>query len=92
MPISAGFISCSRRYDEAEAQARKTLEIDPHFLSAHYYLGEILQFKGRLTDAIAEYQKAFDLTNDPYPLAALGQARARNGQKDEARKILAPTQ
>ena len=79
---------CSRRYDEAEAQARKTLEIDPHFFLAHYYLGEILQFKGRLTDAIAEYQKAFDLTNDPYPLAALGQARARNGQKDEARKIL----
>ena len=41
-----------------------------------------------MTDAIAEYQKAFDLTNDPYPLAALGQARARHGQKDEARKIL----
>ena len=41
-----------------------------------------------MTDAIDEYQKAFDLTNDPYPLAALGQARARNGQKDEARKIL----
>jgi adenylate cyclase len=80
---------CARRYDEAEAQARKALEIDPNFFLAHYYLGEILQFKGRLTDAIAEYQKAFDLTNDPYPLAALGQARARNGQKDEARKILA---
>ena len=79
---------CSRRYDEAEAQARKTLEIDSHFFLAHYYLGEILQFKGRLTDAIAEYQKAFDLTSDPYPLAALGQARARNGQKDEARRIL----
>ena len=80
---------CARRYDEAEAQARKTMEIDPNFFLVHYYLGEILQFKGRLTDAIAEYQKAFDLTNDPYPLAALGQALARNGQKDEARKILA---
>jgi TolB-like protein/tetratricopeptide (TPR) repeat protein len=80
---------CSRRYDEAEAQARKVLEIDPRFFLAHYYLGEILQSKGRLTDAIVEYQKAFDLTNDPYPLAALGQARARNGQKDEGRKVLA---
>ena len=80
---------CSRRSDEAEAQARKVLETDPRFFLAHYYLGEILQFKGRLTDAIAEYQKACDLTdNDPYPLAALGQAHARNGQKDEARKIL----
>jgi tetratricopeptide (TPR) repeat protein len=84
------FYLCARRYDEAEAQARKALEIDPRFFLAHYYLGEILQCKGHLTDAIAEYQKAFDLTNgDPYPLAALGQARARNGQKDEARQILA---
>jgi serine/threonine-protein kinase len=80
---------CARRYDEAEAQARKVLEIDPNFFLAHYYLGEILQFKGRQVDAIAEYQKAFDLTNDPYPLAALGQIYARTGRSEDARKILA---
>jgi TolB-like protein/Tfp pilus assembly protein PilF len=80
---------CARRYDEAEAQARKVLEIDPNFFLAHYYLGEILQFKGRPIDAIAEYQKAFDLTNDPYPLAALGQIYARTGRAEDARKILA---
>jgi adenylate cyclase len=79
----------ARRFDETEAQARKTLEIDPNFFLGHYYLGEALQFKGHMKDAIAEFQKAFDLTDDPYPLAALGQAYARNGQKDEARKILA---
>jgi TolB-like protein/Tfp pilus assembly protein PilF len=78
----------ARRYNEAEAQVRKTLEIDPQFFLAHYYLGEVLQFKGRLTEAIAEFQKAFELNNDPYSLAMLGQARARNGQKDEAQKIL----
>jgi TolB-like protein/Tfp pilus assembly protein PilF len=80
---------CSRRYDEAEAQARKVLEIDPNFFLAHYYLGQVLQFTGRSSEAIAEYQKAFDLTNDPYPLAALGQIYARTGKVDEARKILA---
>src|SRR6266478_1915163 len=79
----------ARRYDEAEAQARKTLEMDSRFAVAHYYLGEVFQFKGRLNDAIAEYQKAFDLNNDPFSFAMLGQAYARQGKTDEARKVLA---
>jgi TolB-like protein/Tfp pilus assembly protein PilF len=80
---------CARRFDEAERQASKTLEIDPNFFRVHYYLGEVLQFKGRLAEAISEYQKAFDLNGDPYSLGMLGQAYARNGQKDEAQKVLA---
>jgi TolB-like protein/Flp pilus assembly protein TadD len=80
---------CARRYDQAEAQARKTLEIDPHFFLAHYYLGIALQLKGRLSEAIPEFQKSFDLNGDPYSLGILGQAYARNGQNEEARKILA---
>jgi serine/threonine-protein kinase len=79
----------ARRYDEAEAQARKTLEMDSRFYLAHKDLGEAFQFKGQLTKAIAEYQKAVELDNDPYSLAVLGQAYARNGQVDEARKLLA---
>ncbi len=80
---------CARRYNEAEAQARKTLEIDPHFFLAHYYLGIALQLKRRLSEAIPEFQKSFDLNGDPYSLAILGQAYARNGQNEEARRILA---
>jgi len=79
---------CARRFDKAERQARKTLEIDPQFFLAHYYLGEVLQFKGHLSEAIAEFQKAVDLNGDPDSLGMLGQAYARNGQKDEAQKIL----
>jgi TolB-like protein/tetratricopeptide (TPR) repeat protein len=79
----------ARRYDETEAQARKTLEMDPRFYVAHYYLGEALQFKGKLTDATAEYQKSFESNNDPFSLAMLGQASARQGKPDEARKVLA---
>jgi TolB-like protein len=78
-----------RRYDDAEAQARKTLEMDPHFYVAHYYLGEAFQFKGKLADAIAEFQKAYDLNNDPFSLAMLGQTYARQGKTDEAQKVLA---
>jgi len=79
----------ARRFDEAEAQARKTLEMDSNFYVAHYYLGEALQFKGKLTDGIAEYQKSFELNNDPFSLAMLGQAYARQGKTNEARKVLA---
>jgi len=79
----------ARRYDEAEAQARKTLEMDSRFYVAHYYLGEAFQFKGKLTDAIAEYQKSAELNHDPFSLAMLGQAYARKGQAEEARKVLA---
>jgi tetratricopeptide (TPR) repeat protein len=78
-----------RHFDEAEAQARKTLEMDPRFYVAHYYLGEAFQFKGKLADAIAEFQKAYDSNNDPFSLAMLGQAYARQGKTDEAQKVLA---
>ena len=79
----------ARRYDAAEAQARKTLEIDSRSFVAHYYLGAALQLTGRLKEAIPEFQKAVELNNDPYSIAMLAQAYARNGQTDEARKLLA---
>jgi TolB-like protein/Tfp pilus assembly protein PilF len=79
----------ARRFDEAETQARKTLEMDSRFFLAHYYLGAVLQFKGHIAQTIPEYQAAFDLNHDPYSLAMLGQAYARNGQTEEARKALA---
>jgi len=79
---------CARRFDKAERQARKTLEIDPQFFLAHFYLGQVLQFKGQLGEAIAEFQKAVDLNGDPDSLGMLGQGYARNGQKDEAQKVL----
>ena len=78
----------ARRYDEAEAQARKALEIDSRSFVAHYYLGMALQLRGRLKEAIPEFQKAVELNNDPYSIAMLAQAYARNRQKDEARKLL----
>ena len=86
--LSIGYLY-ARRYDEAEAQARKTLEIDPRSFLAHYYLGMALQLKGRLKEAIPEFQKAVELNHDPYSMSMLVQGYARNGQTDEARKLLA---
>jgi TolB-like protein/Tfp pilus assembly protein PilF len=80
--------SYTRRYGEAEAQARKALEIDSRSFLAHYYLGVALQLTGRLKEAIPEFQKAVELNHDPYSTAMLAQGYARNGQTDEARKLL----
>src|SRR5713101_2630534 len=52
------------RYDEAIAQLRKTLEIDPTFYYAHYNLGIALQLKGDTPAAIAEYTQAQQLSDD----------------------------
>src|SRR5881396_622659 len=82
----------ARRYNEAEAQARKTLEMDSRFYLAHYYLGEVLQLKGQLTEAIAEYKKAAELDDDPFVLGLLAQAYAKLGQRDEALKMLGQLQ
>jgi len=79
----------ARRYDEAEAQVRKTLEMDANFFLAHFYLGCVLKLKGRFAQAITEFQKAFDLNHDLYALAMLGQTYGRNGQREEARQVLA---
>ena len=86
--LSIGYLY-ARRYDEGEAQARKALEIDPRSFLAHYYLGMALQLKGQLKEAIPEFQKAVELNHDPYCIAMLIQGYARNGQADEARKLLA---
>jgi TolB-like protein/Tfp pilus assembly protein PilF len=79
----------AHRYDDAIAQIRKALEIDSKSYLAYYYLGQALQLKGQLPEAIAAYRKSVELDDDPEALAFLGQAYARNGQKDEAQKILA---
>ena len=61
--------------------------MDANFFLAHFYFGGVLKLKGRIAQAIPEFQKAFDLNHDLYSLAMLGQAYARNGQTEEARRF-----
>jgi TolB-like protein/Tfp pilus assembly protein PilF len=84
-----GAYTMLRRYDEAIQQLRSTLEIDPDFYWAHRYLGLTLELKGETTEAIAEYQRAFQLSDDPIMLAFLAHAEANAGRPNEARQILA---
>jgi tetratricopeptide (TPR) repeat protein len=78
-----------RRFDEAIAQQRRTLALDGNFYYAHWNLGEALYYKGDVAGAIAEYEKARSLEEDPETLGLLGQAYAKTGRKEEALKILA---
>jgi tetratricopeptide (TPR) repeat protein len=85
--LAAAFVA-ARRYNEATAQLRKTIEMDPRFYYAHWLLGEALQLQGQLTEALGEYKRAAELDNDPFLLGLLAQAYAKLGQRDEALKLL----
>jgi len=78
----------ARRYEEAIEQSRNTIALDPRFYGAHWNLGEALQMKGQLREAIAEYEKTVELTDDPTALAMLAQGYAKIGQTDKARNLL----
>jgi TolB-like protein/tetratricopeptide (TPR) repeat protein len=78
----------ARRYDEAIAQLRKLLEMDPGYYFAYVTLGQALEMKGARDAAIAEYQKARALNDDPSVLALLAHAYGLSGNKMEAEKIL----
>ncbi len=78
----------ARRYDDAVTQLRKTLEIDPTFYYAQYWLGIVLQQKGNLAGALAQFEKAKELSDDPYLLALSGAAKALAGDKSAALQTL----
>jgi TolB-like protein/Flp pilus assembly protein TadD len=79
----------ARRYDEAIAQAKKTIELDPGFFYSRQILGMILQAKGDLPGAIAEFEKARQLSGDPLHLALLAVAKIKMGNKNIAQQTLA---
>jgi TolB-like protein/tetratricopeptide (TPR) repeat protein len=78
----------AHRYDEADRQMRKSLEIDPTSFYAHYNLGIVLQLKGDLSGAIAEYEKAKQLGDNPLVSTLCAQAKAHAGDKDAALRML----
>jgi len=79
----------AKRYDEALAQLRSILQLDPDFYWAHPQLGLALELKGAPGEAVAEYQRASELNDDPRVLAFVAHAKASMGRETEAREILA---
>jgi TolB-like protein/Flp pilus assembly protein TadD len=78
----------ARRYDQAITQLRTTVEVDPSYYFAHVNLGQALEMKGDRDAAIAEYQKARALNDDPAVLGYLARVYGISGNKTETQKIL----
>ena len=80
----------ARRTDEAIAQLKQVVQMDPNFSIAHTFLAHAYQQKGMFDEAIREAQKAMELLEgSEHRLGNLGDAYARAGKKQEARSILA---
>jgi len=78
----------ARRYDQAIEQLLKTIEMDPKFLRAHWWLAVAYEQVGRHEEAIAECEKALSLFREPGLLGALAWAYAVSGKRAEAQKLV----
>ena len=79
----------ARQYDQAIDQLRKTINLNPDFGLAYFYMGRALLQKGMHREAIAELQKARELSGeDPETIAELGYAYAVAGRRAEAQGVL----
>jgi adenylate cyclase len=72
-------------YNNAEAQCRKALGLDPSFYLPHFVLAWInIKRGGNYAKAIEEYRIAQTMETQPIITGFLGYAYGRNGQKDKA--------
>ncbi len=79
----------ARRWKEAEAQFKLTLEMHPDYLRARRNLGRVYLAKGMHREAISELETSVTLAkNNPVALGYLGNAYGFNGEKDKALNIL----
>jgi tetratricopeptide (TPR) repeat protein len=77
------------RLNEAEANLRRAVGLDPHLAQAHYQLGSVLEDLGRAEDAIAELRESARL--DPYygePHFALARILHKLGNEQAAQDEL----
>jgi DNA-binding winged helix-turn-helix (wHTH) protein/TolB-like protein/Tfp pilus assembly protein PilF len=75
------------RPKEAEAEARRVLELDPTFLQARCWLAYALTAERRYDEAVAILNNG-ELQDDGYRLATLGYVYASAGRRGEARNML----
>lgn len=82
----------ARQYEQAIAQARHTLELDPNFIEAHYWLCLAYLAQGRLDEALAVAEKVRPLDLRLSSTAHIGTILAAQGKRDEALRVLTELQ
>jgi len=76
------------RYDEAIEVSRMTITMYPNYFGAHLVLGWAYQVKSMLKEAIAELEKAVDISGGtPIAVTYLTTAYYESGKKDKAEKL-----
>lgn len=79
----------ARNYDQAVAEARSALAINPNFVPAHTVLGRALEQKKMYPEALAEYKRVLDLAGSGNVLIAdLGHLYGVMGKATEATAII----
>lgn len=85
----AWFYYLARQYENAEEQARLTVQIEPNHFSAHWVLGLTYGRLKRFDKAVSALEDAINLSsNRPFVVADLARILAESGKKTETRKIL----
>lgn len=83
------FLFLAKDYDNALDRLQKTLDLDPDFWLTHLFLSRVYTEKGMHSEAVAEAQKAAELTGNSQSHAYRAYALAKWGKLSEARVVLA---
>jgi tetratricopeptide (TPR) repeat protein len=76
-----------RKYDEAIAQFKKTVELDAGFPSVHYSFSLPYWMKGNYAEAVEEQAKYQELNGEPNKAALLRESFAKGGWQGFLRTI-----
>lgn len=82
------YLTAAGQHGKAEGQARRTLELFPESLHAHFVLGWAAWCQGRGTEAVAAFERALSLSREAFSVAFLGHIYGRLGRTDEAKCLL----
>ena len=87
--LGAMFLNHAGRNDEAYAMLQKALELEPNFWITHNTLGKVLIEQRKFAGAVAEFEKAKELSHgNSESTASIGYAAALAGDSSKARAVL----
>ena len=87
--IGALFLHHAGRNEEARVQLEKTFDLDPNFWIAHLTLGKVYTQQRKYPEAIAEFEKAKELSRgNSEAIASIGYVAALAGENAKAHAVL----
>lgn len=88
--LTGQFLIHAGRTDEALERLQAAIALDPNHMLGHMFASAAYSEKGMYTEAIAEAQRAVDITRRrvAHPLGLLGYALAKSGDTPKARAVL----